>query len=140
MTPLPDKLRYLHETVNTPDTERHELGIEHSTGANSTHLLKTTPDTENANYMQVIECKCECHKSNLQLCSMCCHHHGYIWHEEHKRAISSRDTYWKERVDRAFVILDTNIQELVTYEERRVSKESVLTCVRRIKRELDNLK
>ncbi len=54
--------------------------------------------------------------------------------------LSSRDTYWKERVDRAFVILDTNIQELVTYEEGRVSKESVLTCVRRIKRELDNLK
>ena len=57
-----------------------------------------------------------------------------------REALSSRDTYWKERVDRAFVILDTNIQELVTYEERRVSKESVLTCVRRIKRELDNLK
>lgn len=23
------------------------------------------------------ECKCECHNSDMQLCSMCYHHHGY---------------------------------------------------------------
>ncbi len=111
---LPDVIDFTVKTEEftptTPDTEE-KCKVCKGTGWNPEKTMfaefcsacddddyKTTPDTVCTNYMQEIPCKCECHNSNLQLCSMCCHHHGYIWHEEHKQAVSSRDTYWKERM------------------------------------------
>jgi hypothetical protein len=122
--------------MNTPEEEYQErMGspemeyLQHQTDFPEQH----TPDTEwESNYDAMVE-DARIYSDFPDILAE--HIKGYV-----RKEISSRDTYWKERVDRAFVILDTNIQELVTYEERRVSKESVLTCVRRIKRELDNLK
>ena len=130
MTPLPDKLRYLHDTINTTDTRctNPKCTNERCVGCLA-FAPKDTPDTEWEKSFG----------AQLEMRGI----YGYPKDsiiEDVRIQLSSRDTYWKERVDRAFVILDTNIQELVTYEEGRVSKESVLTCVRRIKRELDNLK
>lgn len=79
--------------MNTPDTERHELGIEHSTGANSTHLLKDTPDTE---WEKTVDSWRMFSDSDLI-------HYDYYTVKTIKDFIrtllTSRDTYWKERLE-----------------------------------------
>lgn len=77
--------------MKTPDIEKHELGIEHSTGANSTHLLKdTTPDIE---WEKKIREKLSVAGSDGF--AIDADIDGVI--EIVTQTLTSRDTYWKER-------------------------------------------
>ncbi len=94
MTPLPDKLRYLHETVNIPDDGLETRGLTKNSEAEEiVNQMKkkiaesNTPDTEEKSLF----------KSVLVF-------DGWdIDFEESGKKIqfllSSRDTYWKERVE-----------------------------------------
>ncbi len=85
--------------MNTPDTERHELGIEHSTGANSTHLLKTTPDTEWTDAVEDIVRRIETLETDYSDGSYVSTSDAKKIGNDIQNLLTSRDTYWKERVE-----------------------------------------
>ena len=106
--------------MNTPDTERHELGIEHSTGANSTHLLKTTPDTEWTDAVEDIVRRIETLETDYSDGSYVSTSDAKKIGNDIQNLLTSRDTYWKERVRKEVEIAKkwmTNSNERFYYEK-----------------------